>query len=75
MKNKNLRRPYAAPNAELVCLVPVTPIASDGKKNWQWGGSGDNKWKQNSWGVDFNSILQKASVTGLMEWVDEEELQ
>lgn len=72
MKTKIMRRPYAAPNAELICLAPSAPIATAPKKNWEWGGSGSDKWKNNSWGVSFD-LLKDASATGLMDWAKEEE--
>ena len=73
MKTKTLRRPYAAPNAELICLAPATPIAN----SWTWKKKGEldssvnGKWNQNHWGTSLD-IFGNASVTGIAEWgVDE----
>ena len=59
--------PYAAPNAELICLVPENSIAT--QKSWRWSSSDDSeKWGTNHWGVGLGTF--KASVTGVAEWLD-----
>ena len=70
MKTKNLRRPYAAPSAELIALVPSAPIASN---NWTWNDKDDNgKWNQNHMGIDIFKL--NVSATGFAEWVGDEEI-
>ena len=63
MKTENLRRPYTAPTAELVCLAPSFPVASN--KSWQWGSTKTHYWdtSTNKWG----SSSFVASVTGVAE--------
>jgi len=66
MKNTMKRRPYEAPNAELICLAPSAPVAS-----WKWQDSDKRTWHTNSWSSlseDLN--LDLASVTGVGEWLD-----
>ena len=66
MKTETLRRPYAAPVAELICLAPTAPIAS-----WKWNEI-NGKWSQNRWGGPTDVDLFKvASVTGVATWGDE----
>lgn len=73
MKIEKLRRTYAAPTAEIVCLAPAAPIAS-----WKWtGGSSNSKWNEssNNWFAEgVPDILGNASVTGLLTWANEDEL-
>lgn len=70
MNTEMKRRSYSAPNAEVVVLVPGAPVAA----SWQWKKQ-DESWKTNHWGIDLNKIdLSQASVTGLMDWVGEDEL-
>ena len=68
MNTKIMRRPYAAPNAELICLVPSAPIA-----NWKWPDSSANtKWDQNRWGGPTGILNELASATGIAEWAVDE---
>lgn len=77
MKQKKMtRRPYAAPSAELVCLIPGAPIATSSGPNWQWDSTGGGNWGLNSWGVpDAENLLNNASVTGVVKWIDPDELE
>ena len=72
MNTTTLRRPYVAPGAELICLAPDAPVASN--KSWEWkGGSktdSGNWLTQNHWGASFTNV----SATGLMEWAEDSEL-
>lgn len=71
MKTENLRRPYTAPAAELVCLAPTAPIA-----NWTWKDSGNHSWTTNHWGLkNAEELFKNASVTGIMEWADGDEFK
>ena len=64
MKEDILRRPYAAPEAELICLAPSEEIASSG---WQpWFQQGDAWWGLNSWG----KTPEDASITAGFTWLD-----
>ena len=71
MKINTLRRPYAAPIAELICLAPATPIAN----NWTWG-TNKGKWNQNSWSASSvpEKLFDVASATGFAGWTGEDEL-
>ena len=67
MNTNTLRRPYAAPNAELICLAPASAIAN----TWTWNPESKNdKWGNNKWGVQFN--LNAVSATGIAEWAVDE---
>jgi len=64
MKTENLRRPYTAPTAELVCLAPGAPIAS-----WKW--TPERTWTStntNKWGTS----TFVASVTGIATWLGDD---
>ena len=67
MNNIINRHPYAAPSAELICLVPGAPIAS-----WKWNdGSDPGNWTSNKWGFDIFDKSLNISVTGVAEWLDD----
>lgn len=63
MNTNTMRRPYAAPSAELICFVPDVPVAS---WIWQGGSTSDISNGVNHWGIKG---LQ-ASVTGVIRWLD-----
>ena len=59
MNNKVTRRPYAAPEAELICLAPTEEIAS-----WQpWFEQGDAWWGLNTWGKKATDVSITAGYT------------
>ena len=65
MNNKNTRRPYAAPEAELICLAPTEAIASSA--GWQpWFEQGDEWWALNRWGKKTTGV----SITSGYTWLD-----
>lgn len=77
MKTENLRRPYAAPTAELIRLAPAAPIASN--NSWTWGDKSNKptggKWNAtNHWGESFD-IFDNASVTGIATWDGSDDLE
>ena len=62
MNNDMMRRPYAAPKVEVICLAPSEEIAS-----WQpWFQQGDAWWGLNSWGKKPDA----ASITAGFTWLD-----
>jgi len=66
MDNKTLRRPYAAPSAEIICLAPGEAIAA----SWKWDKERDpGNWNSNKWGFDIFS--QTISATGFAQWLDD----
>ena len=65
MNTKTMRRPYAAPEAELICLAPTEEIASSNK--WQpWFQQGDEWWALNKWGATPKGV----SITAGYTWLD-----
>ena len=71
MNQNSKLRVYAAPTAQVICLAPVTPIASSEKKSWEWQGTSGSGWNTNHWGVDMSGL--NPSVTGIMKWVGDDE--
>ena len=70
MKTETLRRPYAAPAAELICLVPGESVATN---SWQWdSGNNNNKWDQNHMGIDVFGL--GGSAIGFGKWTGTNEL-
>jgi len=74
MNNTTKRRIYAAPNAELVCLIPDVALATGTQKNWKWGSSTENWGASNSWGTSFQK-LNLASAVGHFDWVGADEME
>ena len=59
---------YTAPAAEIICLVPGSPIATS--PSWKWSGDKDNdRWGTNQWGAP-KSLFGEASAIGTFDFYD-----
>ena len=62
MNHLTERRPYAQPEAEIVCLAPQEGLASF----QPWFEQGDEWWAMNKWG----KAPDGASIVGGYTWLD-----
>jgi len=65
MDNKTLRRPYAAPSAEIICLAPHEAVAA----SWKWDKGDPGNWNANPWGIKLSGV--NISATGIAQWLDD----